>query len=160
MVHDDVIKWQHFPRYWLFVRGIHRFPVNSPPKGQWHWALMFSLICARINGWANNGEAGDLKRYRALHDVILMSYSCYKIIAGSVDICCTKLIEHHRTKTNWNQRVVVMPIFSTLAAPGIVVMTAFGEMATNLAVWQFSGYNNLRAKVRFAFLLAHAQYCW
>ena len=27
--HDDVIKWKHFPRYWSFVRGIHRWPVNS-----------------------------------------------------------------------------------------------------------------------------------
>ena len=26
---------------------------------------MFSLICARINGWINNGEAGDLRRNRA-----------------------------------------------------------------------------------------------
>ena len=30
--HDDVIKWRHFPRYWPFVRGIHRSPVNSPHK--------------------------------------------------------------------------------------------------------------------------------
>ena len=28
-----------------FVRGIHRPPVNSPHKGQWRGALMFSLIC-------------------------------------------------------------------------------------------------------------------
>ena len=27
-VHDDVIKWKHFPRHWPFVRGIHRSPVN------------------------------------------------------------------------------------------------------------------------------------
>ena len=32
LVHDDVIKWKHFPRYWPFVRGIHRFPVISPHK--------------------------------------------------------------------------------------------------------------------------------
>ena len=25
--HDDVIKWKHFPRYWPFVRGIHRSPA-------------------------------------------------------------------------------------------------------------------------------------
>ena len=25
--HDDVIKWKHFPRYWPYVRGIHRSPV-------------------------------------------------------------------------------------------------------------------------------------
>ena len=57
--HDDVIKWRHFPRYWPFVRGIPRSPVNSPHKGQWRGALMFSLICARINRWANNRKAGD-----------------------------------------------------------------------------------------------------
>ena len=51
--HDDVIKWKHFPRYWSFVRGIHRFPVNSPHKGQWCGALIFFLICTRINGWVN-----------------------------------------------------------------------------------------------------------
>ena len=49
--HDDVIKWKHFSRYWPFVRGIHRSPVNSPPKGQWRGALMFSFICVWINRW-------------------------------------------------------------------------------------------------------------
>ena len=43
-VHDDVIKWKHFPRYWPFVRGIHRSPVNSPHKGQWRGALMFFYL--------------------------------------------------------------------------------------------------------------------
>ena len=71
-MHDDVIKWKHFPRYWPFVRGIHRSPVNSPHKGQWRGALMFTLICARINGWVNNREAGDLRRYRTHYDVIVM----------------------------------------------------------------------------------------
>ena len=56
---DDVIKWKHFPRYWPFVRGIHRSPVNSLHKGQWSGALMFSLICTWINAWVNNPEAGD-----------------------------------------------------------------------------------------------------
>ena len=51
--HDDVIKWKPFPRYWPFVRGIHRSPVNSPHKGQWRGALMFSLICVWINSWIN-----------------------------------------------------------------------------------------------------------
>ena len=54
--------WRHqmetFPRYWH--------------KGQWRRALMFSLICAWINGWANNLEAGDLRRQRAHYDVIVM----------------------------------------------------------------------------------------
>ena len=33
---------------------------------------MFSLMCARINDWVNNGEAGDLRRNRAHYDVIVM----------------------------------------------------------------------------------------
>ena len=49
--HDCIIKWKHFPRYWPFVWKIHRSPVNSPHKGQWRWALMFSLICTWTNGW-------------------------------------------------------------------------------------------------------------
>ena len=71
-LHDDVIRWKRFPRYWPFVRGIHRSPVKSPHKGQWHGALMFSLIWATINDWVNNGEAGDLRRHRAHYDVNVM----------------------------------------------------------------------------------------
>ena len=70
--HDDVIKWKHFPRYCPFVRGIHRSPVNSQHKGQWRGALMFSLICAWINRWVNNGEVGELRRYSAHYDVMVM----------------------------------------------------------------------------------------
>ena len=78
--HDDVIKWKHFPRYWPFVRGIHRSTVNSPHKGQWRGALMFSLICAWINDWVNNGEAGDLRRHLAHYDVIVMCWPIWRMI--------------------------------------------------------------------------------
>ena len=71
-VHDDVIKSKHFPRYWPFVRGIHRYPVNSPHKGQWRGALMFSLNCVWINGWVNNREASDLRRNRAHYEITVM----------------------------------------------------------------------------------------
>ena len=74
--HYDVIKWTHFPRYWPFVRG-----MNSPHKGQWRGALMFSFICAWTNGWANNREAGDLRRYRAHYDPAIMN-----IGIGEVDM--------------------------------------------------------------------------
>ena len=69
---DDVIKWKHFPCHWPFVRGIHRSPVNSPHKGQWSGALIFFLICAWINGWVNNGEAGDLRRHRTHYNVTVL----------------------------------------------------------------------------------------
>ena len=48
-------------------------PVKSQHKGQWRAALMFTLICAPINGWINNREVGDLRRHRARYDVIVMN---------------------------------------------------------------------------------------
>ena len=66
---SDISWWRHqmetFPRYWPFVRWIHRSPLNSLHKGQRRGALMFSLICKWINGCVNNPEAGDLRRHRA-----------------------------------------------------------------------------------------------
>ena len=63
-----------FSALWPFVRGIHQSPVNSPHTGQWRGALMCSFICVWINGWVNNREAGDLRRYRAYYDVIVMKW--------------------------------------------------------------------------------------
>ena len=48
--------------------------MNSPQNGQWRGALMFSLISARINGWVNIREAGDLRRHHAHYDVIVMIF--------------------------------------------------------------------------------------
>ena len=49
--------------------GPGEFPQH---KGQWRGALMFTLICVWINGWVNNHEAGDLRRYRVHYDIIVM----------------------------------------------------------------------------------------
>ena len=74
-LHDDVIKWKHFPRYWPFVRGIHLLPVNSRHKGQWRRVLMF--LYAWSNGKANNRDADDLRRHRAHYDVAVTWYCCW-----------------------------------------------------------------------------------
>ena len=62
--------WRHqmkqFSALWPFVL------VNSPHKGQCRGSLMLPLICAWTNGWANNREAGDLRRYGAYYEVIVM----------------------------------------------------------------------------------------
>ena len=67
--------WRHqmenFPRYWPFVRGIHRSPVNSMHRGQCRGALLFTLMSVWINGWVNNGEAGNLRRHHAHFDDIV-----------------------------------------------------------------------------------------
>ena len=79
--HDNIIKWEHFLRYWPFMWGIHRSPGNSPHKGQWRGALMFSLICDWINGSVNDRYASDLICHRAHYNVIVMSNSVHSLPA-------------------------------------------------------------------------------
>ena len=73
--------WRHqmetFSVLLAICAGNSPVPVNSPHKGQWRGALMFSLICVWINGWVNYREAGDLRRYRAHYDVIVMQDVMY-----------------------------------------------------------------------------------
>ena len=83
--HYDDIKWKHFPRYMSFVRGIHWSPVNSPHRGQWREGLMFSFVCAAINGSVNNREGGDSRRHRAHYDVIVMDMSRLQIHRINID---------------------------------------------------------------------------
>ena len=71
-LHYNAMKWKHFPRCWPFVRGIHLSPMNSLHKGQWRGALVITMICAWINVWVNNCEAGDLRRHRAHYDITVM----------------------------------------------------------------------------------------
>ena len=70
VTHYINIWWRHemetFNALLAICAGNSPAPVNSPHKGQWRGALMFSLICDWINGWVNNGEAGDLRRHRAI----------------------------------------------------------------------------------------------
>ena len=108
-LHDDVIKWKHFPRSWPFVRGIPRSPVNSPHKGQWRGALMFSLICNRINGWVNNVEAGDLRHHRAHY-------------VGTVMLGSEKRMIIHITIVSWYMCAHFLDLWRVLT---VLVMSQF-----------------------------------
>ena len=100
----DVIKWKHFPRYWLSVRGIHRSPVNSLHKGQWHGALMFSLIGAWMNGWVNNREAGDWRRLRAHYAVTVMRHYGSSCKASVKTFVLNSLLEYGRPDNDHRKR--------------------------------------------------------
>ena len=71
MVLTGITWWHHqmetFSALLALCAGNSPVPVNSPHKGQWRGALMFSLICAWINDWVNNYEAGHLRRHRHRH---------------------------------------------------------------------------------------------
>ena len=60
-------------------------PVNSPHKGQWLGALMFSFIYW-INDWVNNREAGDLRRQDGHYDVIVMLSAHNQIVRILLDM--------------------------------------------------------------------------
>ena len=71
-------------------RGIHRsrrIPLY-PHKGQWGWALVFSLISAWTNSWVNNQNAGDLWRHHAHYDatVIYLKHSSGSPSADTVPL--------------------------------------------------------------------------
>ena len=51
---------------------LHRSPGDSPHKGQWGGALMFSLNCAWTKVWTNNRDVGDLRRHLADYDLTVM----------------------------------------------------------------------------------------
>ena len=87
ILHDDVIKWKHFPRYWPFVRGIHRSPVNSPHKARDAERWYFLWSPPWINGWVDNREAGDLRRHRTQYDVIVMGLCNYERSGGICGVC-------------------------------------------------------------------------
>ena len=68
--------WRHqmetFSALLALCAGNSPVPVNSLHKGQWRGALMFTLLCARINDWVNNRVAVDLRRHLDHYDVSVM----------------------------------------------------------------------------------------
>ena len=81
--------------------------VNSPHKGQWCGALMFSLNCTWINAWENNREVGDLRCHCAHYDVIVMWkytiynklwYCCYMV--NFLQNACKK---HYNSPLGWEK---------------------------------------------------------
>ena len=107
-IHDDVIKWKHFPRYWPFVRGIHRSLVNSPQKGQWRGALMLYVIYAWMKYQVSNRKAGDLRRHRAHYDVIVIQVWCHSADESHLS---TRFILFCRVHNHYNEKTLTTNLF-------------------------------------------------
>ena len=75
MNHDGVVKWKHFPCYWPFAREFHWWPVDSPQSPVTRSVAVFFDPRLKKNGWANNRDAGDLRRYWGHYDVTGMTFS-------------------------------------------------------------------------------------
>ena len=71
--HNDVIKCKHFQRCWSFVRGKHRsqrWILLTKSSDAELWCLFDLHLNKR---WANNRDAGDLRRHHGHHDVSVMT---------------------------------------------------------------------------------------
>ena len=72
---------------------------------------MFSLIYVWINDWVNNREAGDLRRFRAHWDVIVMQttkmLSFVHLRWASVFLWQKLLHAHHLLNDKWNECLII-----------------------------------------------------
>ena len=72
------------------------------------------LICAWINGWVNNREAGNLRRLHAHYDVIVMFQVKISINTPTKIICMTS------PERPWWRRKIFLACFETVTASGSV----------------------------------------
>ena len=96
-------------------------PVNSPHNGQWRRALMYHLICAWINGWVNNSEAGDLRHHHAHYNVIVMGSETQ---GGAMRRCPSRAIIECRNAAK------VQPLLSAIRTTGVLLVC-------NSKMWQW-----------------------
>ena len=61
--HDDVIKWKYCPRYWPFVRGIHRSPVTRSCDVFFYFRLN-KRLSKQSWGWWFETPSRSLWRHR------------------------------------------------------------------------------------------------
>ena len=94
--------------------GPRWFPCTKPVTRR------FSLICVWINGWVNTREAGDLRRYRAHYDVIVMQtmYLSYCIrSACNIVVVCRNM--HGSVQERRNFSALAMELRLSCSKPSI-----------------------------------------
>ena len=158
-------------------------PVTGefPHKGQCRRALMFSLIWAWKNGWANNRDADDLRHHHAHYDVTVM-ISVYRnnihicIVVFSIVVVVTFLCKFilcciKQTTKCWLFRKIRNPILDLFALVLYFRMTVVKQLencglATRLT--NYSGGNRhiqlyifcRRKYLRFSFPIEQLSTCY
>ena len=99
----SVMNIETFSALLALCAGNSPVTMNSHHKGQWRGALMFRLICAWINGWINNREAGNFRRNRAHYDVIVWLNSFVRYC-----VYMYKLYSHICLVYIYNQLVLIL----------------------------------------------------
>ena len=133
--------------------------MESPHKGQWRGALICPLIYAWTNNWANNREAGDLRRHRAHYDVTIMlraegdvSDTMVPILAGihilglcpSESQACFRSKPFSESMVTVYGRICASPCLNVLIYTGAV----WHKGLRKHSVWQIITIQNKRLKTK------------
>ena len=102
------------------------FPAHRPVTG----SLMISLIYVWMNGWVNTGEAGDMRRYRAHYDVIVMHFTALGLMDSPIGLA-GYIMEKFSTWTN--------PDFRQLPDGGLSSSYSLDDLISNVAIYWFTG---------------------
>ena len=104
--HDDVIKWKHFPRYWPFVRGIHRSPVTRS------FDVFFDLrlhkrLSKQSRDWWFETLSRPLWRHRNVcthpsDDPTIHVISCC-LYTNTTIVCANAIQENNINYKNWSR---------------------------------------------------------
>ena len=106
--HEDVVSWKRFPHYWPFVRGIHRWPVNSPRKGPVMRIVDAYFVVIVENFWTNHRVVGNTMKNNMSLDIHVQtnaSLTCW--LTGLLHQCPPKVWDFfYRScsmhRYNWN----------------------------------------------------------
>ena len=110
-IHDDIITWKLFPCYWPFVRGIHRWPVDSPQKGPVMWSSgIFFAVNPLLNNWTNSGVVSDLRCLTAHVDGLVQERR--NSIANALELrlsCTNPTMWHHCYASHFQMSAIEAP---------------------------------------------------
>ena len=117
MIHDDVIKWKQFPRYWSFVKKIHRSLVDSPltHKGQWRriWYCFFYLrLNKRLSKQSRSRWFETPPPLLSRHYNVAVLFSCVYLWYGNNTLPESVLF---CWGTKWYSLLIIVVISTTLS---------------------------------------------
>ena len=105
LIHDDVFKWKHFPRYWPFVRGIHRIPAQRPVTGSFD--VFFDLRLNKRLGKQSRGwwfETLSRPLWRHCNETLNVNFVSLRNIFKSNQVYCyTNNINHITPYNRYNE---------------------------------------------------------
>ena len=113
------------------------FPAQSPVTR----GLDFSLICAWINGWINNSEAGDLRYHCAHYDVTVM-YWVFQFVNFGVSFDYKSVVCWASLKMKIEQFSIAYHVKGLMVCSvGVSILTSFRWLSVRL--WYLLSVSNV-----------------